>query len=397
MIELLIVWAKEVFDLNKGEYSTLELVNRKKPNEALHDSIFLRSGENHYPVIHPSVFPPTRYQGSKYKLINWFLTIYKKYKFKTVLDAFGGTGVVSYMFKRMKKEVTYNDLLISNYFIGKALIENRGITFDVSDVGDIFKSQINHEYKTIIQDNFRDIYYTDEENRQLDICVQNIIESMGEYKKALCFFALFQACLQKRPFNLFHRKNLYLRQKDVNRSFGNKKTWDTPFEQLFIKALKQANKAIFDNNQNNQAVNCPVHDLLLPEEGFDLIYLDPPYISHSGVGINYRDFYHFLEGICNYHHWLEMIDFQSKHKRLKVQKNGWVNKNRVEREFESVVAKFQDSIISISYRDPGIPSISTIQDIVSTYKNVVDIYTKDYCYALTSRKNRGREVLIIGR
>ncbi|MFW9853462.1 MAG: DNA adenine methylase [Candidatus Thorarchaeota archaeon] len=375
----------------------MELVNGKKSTKALHDSIFLLGDEDSPQVIQTSVFPPTRYQGSKYKLIKWFLSIFKKYKFKTVLDAFGGTGVVSHMFKRMEKEVTYNDLLVSNYFIGKALIENSGIITNVSDVVHIFKRHKAQKYKTIIQDNFRDIYYTDEENKFLDICVQNIIKSRDEYKKALYFFSLFQACLQKRPFNLFHRKNLYLRQRNVKRSFGNKKTWDTPFEELFMKALKQANKAIFDNNQNNKALNYPIHDLLLPEEGFDLIYLDPPYISHTGVGVNYRDFYHFLEGICNYHHWLEMIDFQSKHRRLKVHKNGWINKNQVESEFESVVAKFQDSIISISYRDPGIPPIPTIQDIVSTYKNVVDTYTKGYSYALTSRKNRGREILIIGR
>ena len=34
----------------------------------------------------------------------------RNYEFHTVLDAFGGTRMVSYLFKRMGKRVTYNDL-----------------------------------------------------------------------------------------------------------------------------------------------------------------------------------------------------------------------------------------------------------------------------------------------
>jgi len=29
----------------------------------------------------------------------------------------------------------------------------------------------------------------------------------------------------------------------------------------------------------------------------DLVYIDTPYISAKGIGVNYFDFYHFLEGI----------------------------------------------------------------------------------------------------
>jgi hypothetical protein len=52
----------------------------------------------------------------------------------------------------------------------------------------------------------------------------NIGELNNEYKRAIAYSALCQACLAKRPYNLFHRANLYMRTQDVERSFGNKTT-----------------------------------------------------------------------------------------------------------------------------------------------------------------------------
>ena len=52
----------------------------------------------------PVPFPQTRYQGSKLKLLDRFLPIFQKIDFNTVLDAFGGTSAVSYMFKSMGKK-----------------------------------------------------------------------------------------------------------------------------------------------------------------------------------------------------------------------------------------------------------------------------------------------------
>ncbi len=63
-------------------------------------------------------FPSTRYQGSKTKLVDWIWDQIKDLNFNTSLDAFGGTGAVAYRLKSAGKEVTYNDLLIFNYYFG---------------------------------------------------------------------------------------------------------------------------------------------------------------------------------------------------------------------------------------------------------------------------------------
>ncbi|MFW9906925.1 MAG: DNA adenine methylase [Candidatus Thorarchaeota archaeon] len=340
-------------------------------------------------------FPQTRYQGSKLKLLDWFQPIFQKIDFDSALDAFGGTGAVSYMFKRMGKEITYNDLLTSNWYIGKALIENNQMKIDSSKIRSLLKIKNGYNYHTIIQDYFKDIYYTDEENKLLDIVVQNISHLEDQYEKAFYYYALFQACIQKRPFNLFHRKNLYLRLNTVQRSFGNKKTWDTPFQDLMIRALKEGNQAIFDNTRNNKAINFSILDITLPDEGYDLVYFDPPYISPSGIGVDYRDFYHFLEGICNYNRWEDLIDLNSKHKRLKVVENEWNDPKQNFKAFEKTISKFQDSKLVISYRDPGMPGIGVLRNLLLSYKNNVSLFVKKYKYVLTSKKKNVREVLLV--
>jgi adenine-specific DNA-methyltransferase len=79
-------------------------------------------GNNH--LVLDQKFPATRYQGSKYKLTNWIKEKIQYLDFDTVLDGFGGTGSVSFLFKMMGKKVIYNDYLKFNSIIAKALIQN---------------------------------------------------------------------------------------------------------------------------------------------------------------------------------------------------------------------------------------------------------------------------------
>src|SRR3989338_9508671 len=86
------------------------------------------------PVDKTGILPSTRYQGSKYKILDWIDFYTKDLKFDSVLDAFGGTGCVSYMYKQKGKQVFYNDSLKFNHYIGRAIIENSGVLLDDNDV-----------------------------------------------------------------------------------------------------------------------------------------------------------------------------------------------------------------------------------------------------------------------
>ncbi len=337
-------------------------------------------------------FPSTRFQGSKLKLIDWIWDSIQDLKFETALDAFGGTGSVAWMLKQKGKAVTYNDLLKFNWYIGLAIIENDSVKLSDADVEFILTQQPNLDYPTFIQDTFNDIYFTDEENRWLDMVVANISQLDNIFKRALGYFALFQACISKRPFNLFHRKNLYLRQTEVKRNFGNKATWDTPFEVHFIKFVNQANKGVFANGLINKALNC---DALKLENEYDLVYIDTPYISKNGVGTDYHNYYHFLEGLVNYTDWKDRIDYRTKNRRLFVQDSPWTDKNRIHGSFDELFHRYRDSILVVSYRWDGIPSIERLETILKKYKKRVrEIKRTRYQYALSN--NQSEEILLIG-
>jgi len=338
------------------------------------------------------ILPSTRYQGSKYKIIKWINYYTKDLEFDSALDAFGGTGCVGYMFKKNGKQVFYNDSLKFNHYAGLAIIENSKIILSSEDVDFILEKNQKTKYPTFIFDTFHDIYFTDEENKWLDIVITNIGQIKDKYKQALAYYALFQACIIKRPYNLFHRKNLYIRNAEVERSFGNKKTWDTPFEDHFRKFVEEGNNAVFDNGKRNEAFHSDIFDLDIKT---DLVYIDTPYISAKGVGVNYFDFYHFLEGIVFYEEWPKLINEKSKHKKIKNGKNEWCNKGEIHQAFEKLFSKFKDSILVVSYRDDGIPTIDELVKILKKYKNSIEVRKLDYKYVLSNGSSK--EVLVIAK
>ncbi len=338
------------------------------------------------------VFPATRFQGSKLKIAEWIWETIQDIHFNTALDAFGGTGSISYMLKTKGKEVTYNDILKFNWYIGLALIENDSEHLADHEINAILTRNPNINYPTFIQETFHDIYFTDEENEWIDIVVTNIQTLESEYKKALAYFALFQSCIIKRPFNLFHRKNLYIRFSNVERNFGNKATWDKPFDFLFRKFVAEANRAVFSNSKKNESFNLDVFNI---DGQYDLIYIDTPYISNKGIGTDYLGFYHFLEGLVNYNNWAQMMDKKTKHKRLKGNPTIWTDKKIIASGFDRLFDKFKDSVIVVSYRSDGIPTVEELFQLLKKYKHDVrEVERKNYKYVLST--NHTEEILLIG-
>ncbi len=340
-----------------------------------------------------SNFPQTRYQGSKNKLLGWIWENISFLDFETVLDAFGGTGSVSYLFKTSGKTVTYNDILKSNHLMGLALIENSHETLTNNDVKNILTTK-DFNYSDFIQKNFHQIYFTNEENRWLDVTIQNInnLYTNNPYKKSVALWCLFQACIIKRPFNLFHRKNLYMRTNNVSRSFGNKTTWDKSFESYFKKFSIEITEAIFDNGKKCQAIQSDAMEI--PNQ-YDLIYIDTPYVSKKGVGVDYQHFYHFLEGLAHYDDWEQRIDYNRKHHPLKSDYNPWCDKNSIPSAFDELISHFRKSHLVISYRSDGIPSVDDLIKIVKSHKKHCKLFIyENYKYVL-SKNNNSHEILLV--
>lgn len=350
-------------------------------------------------------FPTTRYQGSKRKIIPWIYECIKDINFQTVLDAFGGSGMVSYLFKVMKKDVTFNDILKFNYIIGDSIIANNNITLNDTDLTFILDEDVKH--KTFITNNFQGIFYRKNENMWLDKIIFNI-ENLEKkyngaelrYKKAIAYNALFQSCLTKRPYNLFHRKNLNMRTRIVERNFGNKTTWDTPFPKHFKKFVDEINNSVFDSKRSCKSLNYNVFSL--KKNNYDLVYFDSPYIK-AGIRNESSDYlrcYHFLEGISKYDIWENLIDEDSINKRIKdeIIPNYFVPQ-MANNTFDRLFNKFKKSIIVVSYKYGGIPSIEELKKLMKKYKPNIRVFKRHYNYALNKQNGNAilnREYILIG-
>lgn len=341
--------------------------------------------------VSPPRFPSTRYQGSKARFIDWIWPNLASIPFVTCLDAFGGTGCFAYQAKQAGKTVTYNDILPFNAMIGRALIENPGERLTDTEVEALLSPETGDAGPHFIFETFHNIYYTDEENRWLDAISARIRAMSNPYKQAMAYFALFQACLVKRPYNLFHRKNLYLRQQQVQRSFGNKTTWDAPFERHFRKFVGEINQASFAGTAPCTA--CCADALAVPGD-YDLVYIDTPYLNAAGKGVDYADFYHFLNGLLAYDRWGSLIDYASPHRRLRTEPAGWTDAKHIAENFSRLFHRYATSTLAISYRSNGVPSIDELVQLLQPTHRLVKLCESDMMrYALS--RNPTQEVLLI--
>ena len=336
--------------------------------------------------------PPTRYQGSKRKLSDWIRSIVAPLDFHTALDAFGGTGSVAYMLKAMGKQVTFNDLLPSNGQTGMALIENDNVTLSANTVENLLAGGNESPAPDFIFQTFGGIYFTDAENRWLDRMCARIPRMDDRYERAIAWHALFQSAIIKRPYNLFHRKNLYMRLADVQRSFGNKRTWDRPFDEHFRALVAQANRAVFSGEASCLAICSNAVDV---SGSFDLVYIDPPYLSAKGVGVDYGRFYHFLDGMLDYDNWSNRIDWSSKHRRLLAAPSEWCDAKRISAAFDNMFDRFCDSVLVVSYRSDGIPSVDDLRSALAHHGKCVAVHEyQRYQYALSTNR-KSKEVLLV--
>ena len=331
-------------------------------------------------------YPSTRYAGSKRRLLDWIWENVSDIGFGNVLDVFGGTASVSLLFKQHGKTVYYNDLLKFNQVIGKAVIENNDIRVTEDEIDSVIALNGQHD-KTFIQDHFAGLYFLNRENIWLDNVIPKICKISNEYKRAILMASLFQACLAKRPFNLFHRKNLYLRTAKVERTFGNKVTWETPFPELLKRYVSQYNNAVFSNKRQNKVIGG--YDALDVPRKTDLVYLDPPYFSSKSTqGINYLNFYHFLEGLADYQNWGTRIDPVTKIIKPPddEQIDAFTKKAKIIETFEKLIVKFSDRIIVLSYQSDGLPSKDEMLEMFKRNGKKVKVFQKEHRYALSAKK-----------
>ncbi|WP_082006288.1 DNA adenine methylase [Sphingomonas sp. ERG5] len=340
-------------------------------------------------------FPSTRYQGSKRKLLPFLYEACKSYDFHSVLDLYSGTSSVSLMFRYMGKRVTANDYMLYNWTTAKILLNATNDWLGGLDMNSLIEGcfESNNDVQNVVGNRFAGIYFPDEENEQVDLFCANLSKFPPE-QADLLIYLMGQSMLMKRPYNLFHRANLEMRTKDVPRSFGNAKTWETPFATHMLKLAKRLQKCQF-RGPAGVAYCINSNDIgELPVEP-DLIYLDPPYLNKANVPVDYSTFYHFLDGLVDYALFSQGND-KYPHKPIALKPSRWRTPDGGLAEISDILRRWPTARIAISYRGDGRPSIADLKAVLGQAGYIINEHTAvDYKYAL-SKNFDATEDLIIG-
>lgn len=338
--------------------------------------------------------PKTRFQGSKRKYLPFIKSVFDKIDGTNYIDLFSGTGTVSLLLRLMNKNVLSNDILSYNANSARLFVESVTYSeFSSAEIDSILNTKQNKYTK--VQELYNNIFFNDYENMQID----NFCFNIGEYpvdKQVLFRYALGQALIMKRPYNLFHRANLHMRTKDVKRSFGNAKTWETPIEFHMKKTLDEFKKisSTIINRPAGEVLNSDYKSFLSAFSGHvDVIYLDPPYAASNDRAIDYFDFYGFLDVIINYDN-IYKCDLQKPHKPIVNHHTKINNSFSVMKMIDHVIKKFPSSIIVLSYRSDGKPTLDEICEIFKRSGRTHETHREPAKYAL-SHKNSSEEIIII--
>ena len=332
-----------------------------------------------------SVFPRLRYMGSKHRLMPWIADVVSGLEFDSALDAFSGSGCVSYMFKTLGKSVRSNDFLQFATDLTRATVENSHVQLNDDDIDGLL-SPAPHRSQ-FIEHAFRGIFYSDEDNIFLDE-VWAHLASLPDPKRQIALSALYRSCLKRVPRGVFTVAGLD-RYQDGRRDLR------LSLREHFVESVEVFNRLVFDNGQEHRTTSADVFEL---ETDIDLVYLDPPYVPRSDDNC-YIKRYHFLEGLSSYWSGAEFHP-TSKVKKLKKRYTPFSYRREAEGAFSHLFEKFRESTIVLSYSSNGFPDLTSLIELLACHKRRVDVHERPHRYHFGTHDRVERslvtEYLIVG-
>lgn len=336
------------------------------------------------------LYPATRFMGSKSKLLSEIMAVADNFEYKSVLDLFSGSGIVGYMFKCLGKKVISNDYMAMSATFTKAMVENSSVILPVEEAKELLVKKTEPDH--FVEERFAGLYFSDDDNKLIDILRANIWAMEDEYKRAIAMTALIRACTKKRPRGLFTYVGLGEKYNDGRRDL------QISMEQQFLENVDAVNHAVFDNGCNNVSVWGDA--MSVSGKKPDLVYIDPPYYSPLSDN-EYVRRYHFIEGLAR--DW-KGVEFQenTKTKKFKSYPTPFSSRDGAEAAFDSLFKKYKNSILIVSYSSNSMPTKEEMIEIMERYKAHVEVVPVDYTYFFGNQKdakshrNEVQEYLFVG-
>ena len=335
------------------------------------------------------LYPPTRYMGSKNKLVSEIWSVASQFQFETAVDLFSGSGIVGYMLKSHGKTVVSNDYMFMAYTLAKGMIENNEVTLDRDEALGLLEPRkpVDH----FVETRFRGLYFSDKDNRLIDVLRANIKAMKNPYKKAIAMSALIRACIKKRPRGIFTYVG--------HRYDDGRKDLVKPFSEQFLEAVKLLNAAVFSNGKKNRARNGDAMTLKGRDPG--LVYIDPPYYSPLSDN-EYVRRYHFVEGLARDWKGVE-IQEHTVTKKFQSYPTPFSSLKGAAEAFDRLFRRFRESVLIVSYSSNSLPTLDEMVALMAKHKSHVEVVPVDYRYSfgnqghkVSGNNNAVQEYLFVG-
>ena len=332
-------------------------------------------------------YPPTRFMGSKQKLLHEVWAVASQFGAETITDLFSGSGIVSYMFKAQGKTVLSNDYMAMSATFSKAMVENNTVTLSSCTAEELLLAQKESDH--FVARTFQGLYYTDEENDLIDTLRTNIAHLRNPYERAIAMTALIRACIKKRPRGIFTYTG--------HRYDDGRKDLQKTLEEQFLEAVELVNAAVFDNGRASRARWGVAMTVRIPS---DLVYMDPPYYSPLSDN-EYVRRYHFVEGLARNWEGVE-IQEHTLTKKFKSYPTPFSTRLGAAEAFDRLFRKFAKSVLVVSYSSNSLPTQEEMLALMAKYKEHVEVIPVDYKYSFGNQatakthRNAVQEYLFVG-
>ena len=322
-------------------------------------------------------YPKQNYIGNKDKIAQWICENIPK-DVRVFFDAFSGGGSVSYAAKEKGLSVFSNDIMLVNYYIAKALIENTDETLTSEDLDVIFHGT---PQKGFMYKNYSNKCYFPEECEELDLYTKNIQLLSSPFKQALAYTVLRRAMIRKMPYSRFTvpwKQIVQLRDEEYSyKKYKRRRAYhNVSFQEHFRKELPSYNNAVFKAQSVCKAYNEDIFNLIDKIDA-DLIYLDPPY---TGTMNNYFGFY-------------GVIDEMLQNRKLHPFQHNFVDKKSALTLFDKLFSKLKKyHYWMLSYNNSSYPTKEQLLNLLSKYAKKVNVLEHDHVYQITGKENKKKNV-----
>jgi DNA adenine methylase/adenine-specific DNA-methyltransferase len=312
-------------------------------------------------------YPRIRYMGSKYKLLPHLAEVFAEVGGQTALDAFSGSGVVSYLLKRQGFSVTANDMLEFPGALATAAVSNHSTRLTATDVARITGPAADD--RDFIRKTFSGVFFTPEDLAFLDSAWSHVSAMRGS-ERALAISALILSAARKQPRGVFTISG------DLSSYDDGRRDLRISMRDHFVEHVDDYNRAVF-SGPSAQVTRMEASQM--DAGSYDVVYLDPPYAPPSDDNCYIKRF-HFLEGLSRY--WEgDTLMLGTLTKKLPKPITGYSNKRTIVEAFRDTFKRFSEAgTIVLSYGSNALPDKETITDLLLEVKRDVEVRAIPHTY-----------------